>query len=45
VPGLVAIISRQDEVHVAVLGAQDVGGSPMRRDTLFYISSMTKERR
>src|SRR5689334_20900846 len=42
VPGLVALVSRHGEVHVEVLGRQAVGGAPMRRDTIFRISSMTK---
>ncbi len=43
VPGLVALIARGDEIHVTALGAQDVAdGTPIRRDTLFRIASMTK---
>jgi CubicO group peptidase (beta-lactamase class C family) len=43
VPGLVTLVSRRGEVHVDVLGAQAaVGSEPMRRDTIFRISSMTK---
>jgi CubicO group peptidase (beta-lactamase class C family) len=42
VPGLVAAVSRHGEEHVTVLGEQAFGGPPMRRDTLFRISSMTK---
>src|SRR5437899_2385686 len=43
VPGLVTLISRRGQVHVDVMGTQSLGGSqPMRRDTLFRISSMTK---
>jgi CubicO group peptidase (beta-lactamase class C family) len=43
VPGLVALVSRRDEVHVEVLGVKAVGGrDPMRRDTIFRIASMTK---
>jgi len=43
VPGLVALVARHDEAHVEVLGVKEVGvASPMRRDTLFRISSMTK---
>ena len=42
-PGLVALVSRGDHVHVETLGtlAQD-SAAPMRRDTIFRISSMTK---
>jgi CubicO group peptidase (beta-lactamase class C family) len=42
VPGLVALISRKGEVHVDVLGSMSIGGPPVRRDTIFRISSMTK---
>lgn len=43
VPGLVTLVSRRGEVHVDVIGTQAFGGSsPMRRDTIFRISSMTK---
>ncbi len=43
VPGLVMLVSRHGEVHVDALGTQAIGDStPMRRDTIFRISSMTK---
>ncbi len=43
VPGLVTLISRRGETPVETIGMQTVGGSdPMRRDTIFRISSMTK---
>lgn len=43
VPGLLALVSRHDEAHVEVLGVKALGApSPMQRDTLFRISSMTK---
>jgi CubicO group peptidase (beta-lactamase class C family) len=43
VPGLVALVSRRGETHVEVLGTMAAGGGePMRRDTIFRISSMTK---
>src|SRR2546426_6422189 len=43
VPGLVTLVSRRGEVHVDVIGTQALGESPpMRRDTIFRISSMTK---
>src|SRR5438034_8217511 len=43
VPGLVALVSRRGETHVDAIGTTAVGGSaPMRRDTIFRISSMTK---
>jgi CubicO group peptidase (beta-lactamase class C family) len=43
VPGLVTLVSRRGEVHVDVIGTQALGDSPpMRRDTIFRISSMTK---
>jgi CubicO group peptidase (beta-lactamase class C family) len=43
VPGLVTLVSRRGEVYVDVIGTQAFGDSPpMRRDTIFRISSMTK---
>jgi CubicO group peptidase (beta-lactamase class C family) len=43
VPGLVTLVSRRGEVHVDAIGMKAVGDSdPMRRDTIFRISSMTK---
>jgi CubicO group peptidase (beta-lactamase class C family) len=41
-PGVVAAVARGDTVHVVTAGALAVGGPPMRRDTLFRISSNTK---
>ena len=42
-PGLVALVYRRGLVHVEVLGTQtDGSNSPMRRDTIFRIASMTK---
>jgi CubicO group peptidase (beta-lactamase class C family) len=43
VPGLVTVLSRRGEVHVEAIGTKSVGGGePMRRDTIFRITSMTK---
>ncbi len=43
VPGIVTLVSRRGEVHVDAIGMKAVGGSdPIRRDTIFRISSMTK---
>ena len=43
VPGLVTLVSRRGEVHVDAIGMKAVSNSdPMRRDTIFRISSMTK---
>jgi CubicO group peptidase (beta-lactamase class C family) len=42
VPGVVAAVARGESVHVATSGVMTVGGAPMRRNTLFRISSMTK---
>jgi len=42
VPGLVSLVAAGDEVHVNVLGDKAFGGTPMERDSLFRISSMTK---
>jgi CubicO group peptidase (beta-lactamase class C family) len=41
-PGMVTLLSRRGELHVDTLGVQALGGAPMRRDTIFRISSMTK---
>src|SRR5690349_830173 len=42
-PGLVTLLSRRGEVHVDTIGTTAVGGrEPMRRDTIFRITSMTK---
>jgi CubicO group peptidase (beta-lactamase class C family) len=41
-PGIVTLVSRRGEVHVDTIGRQALGGDPMRRDTIFRISSMTK---
>jgi CubicO group peptidase (beta-lactamase class C family) len=43
VPGIVTVVSRRGEVHVDAIGTMAVGGNePIRRDTIFRISSMTK---
>jgi CubicO group peptidase (beta-lactamase class C family) len=43
VPGIVTLVSRRGEMHVDAIGMQALGGSdPIRRDTIFRISSMTK---
>src|SRR6266545_2718410 len=42
-PGIVTLVSRRGEVHVDAIGTKAAGGSdPIRRDTIFRISSMTK---
>ena len=41
-PGVVALVSRHGEVQVEAVGTQSFGGTPMRRDTIFRIASMTK---
>jgi CubicO group peptidase (beta-lactamase class C family) len=42
-PGLATLIGRRGQVHVDVIGRKAMGTSdPMRRDTIFRISSMTK---
>jgi CubicO group peptidase (beta-lactamase class C family) len=42
-PGLVALVSRRGETHVEAIGRQSFeGDTPMRRDTIFRIASMTK---
>src|SRR5437773_1340760 len=43
VPGLVTLVSRRGEVHVDAIGTRAIADSaPIRRDTIFRISSMTK---
>jgi CubicO group peptidase (beta-lactamase class C family) len=42
-PGLVALVARDDDVRVDTVGVTEFGGAvPMRRDTIFRITSMTK---
>ncbi len=41
-PGLVMLVSRHGEVHVDAIGRLAFEGSPMTRDTIFRITSMTK---
>ena len=43
VPGLVSVLSRRGEVHIEAMGSHDLGGrTPMRPNSIFRISSMTK---
>ena len=42
VPALVALVARGEQVHVEALGSLSIGGAPVRRDSLFRISSTTK---
>src|SRR2546427_4519481 len=43
VPGLVTLVSRREEAHIDAIGTGAIeDGPPMRRDTIFRISSMTK---
>jgi CubicO group peptidase (beta-lactamase class C family) len=43
IPGLVALVSHHDDVHVETLGTLAFGHSaPMQRDTIFRIASITK---
>ncbi|HEY8283796.1 MAG TPA: serine hydrolase domain-containing protein [Chloroflexota bacterium] len=42
VPGLVTLVSRRGEIHVDAIGAKAPGGDPIRRDTIFRVSSLTK---
>jgi CubicO group peptidase (beta-lactamase class C family) len=42
-PGLVALVSHQDDVHVETLGTMAIGNPAlMKRDTIFRIASITK---
>ncbi|MGD0391604.1 MAG: serine hydrolase domain-containing protein [Acidimicrobiales bacterium] len=42
IPGLVALVSRDDQVHVETLGSLSVGGTPVSRDSQFRIASTSK---
>jgi len=43
IPGLVALVARDDEVHVDALGTLTLdGAAPMRRDSIFRIASISK---
>lgn len=42
IPGLVALVARRDQVHVEALGSLQIGGAPVRRDSLFRIASTSK---
>ncbi len=43
IPGIVALVSRHDDVHVETLGTMSAGHpTPMKRDTIFRIASLTK---
>jgi CubicO group peptidase (beta-lactamase class C family) len=42
VPGLVLAVSRRGETVIDPIGAADLAGTPVRSDTIFRISSMTK---
>jgi CubicO group peptidase (beta-lactamase class C family) len=41
-PGLVLLISRRGEIHTDAIGRLAFDGSPMKRDSIFRITSMTK---
>lgn len=42
VPGLVLAVSRRGEAVIEPIGATDLEGTPVRSDTIFRISSLTK---
>jgi CubicO group peptidase (beta-lactamase class C family) len=42
VPGLVLAVSRRGEAVIEPIGAADLNGTPIRSDTIFRISSLTK---
>ncbi len=42
IPGLVALVARDEHVHVETLGSLCVGGPPVSRDSQFRIASTTK---
>ena len=42
-PGLVALVSRHNDVHVAALGTLSLGDpAPIKRDAIFRVASLTK---
>jgi len=41
-PGLVTLVSHRGEIHVDAIGRLAFDGSPMARDTIFRVTSMTK---
>src|SRR5207245_5041174 len=42
-PGMVSLVAHGEDVHVDAIGAMAFGSNePMRRDTIFRITSMTK---
>jgi CubicO group peptidase (beta-lactamase class C family) len=41
-PGLVLLVSRRGEIHTDAIGRLAFDGSPMKRDSIFRITSMTK---
>jgi CubicO group peptidase (beta-lactamase class C family) len=43
IPGLVILVSRNDETHVEAFGTmRHDGGAPMRRDMIFRMASTSK---
>jgi CubicO group peptidase (beta-lactamase class C family) len=42
IPGLVALVARHDQVHVAALGSLQIGGTAVGRDSLYRIASTSK---
>ena len=42
IPGLAGLVWRRGDLHVEVIGALSAGGSPLQRDSIFRIASMTK---
>ena|ERR1700722_9963369 len=43
IPGLVALVSRDEDTHVEVVGTLAIGDpAPVKRDTIFRIASLSK---
>ncbi len=42
IPGLVALVAREDDVRVEAFGSQGTSGRPMARDSVFRAASITK---
>jgi CubicO group peptidase (beta-lactamase class C family) len=42
VPGAVGLVARGDQIEVAPVGSATIGGTPMARDSIFRLASITK---
>jgi len=37
-PGMVTLVSRGGDIHVDAIGQIAIGGTPMQRDTILFVS-------